>query len=434
MGAYSSGAQENAFGKYNKGLFSEALTACKHHLTWYILCHKAHTVPFVSSGTKESSDLLTIDIEALADIVGLLHRCYFKTGQSEKFPSVLDHLVNAVDDLRWRNKVVYLRALWWLLDKDDRNSAASVVSKIDIQACKDPDILTLYLDVSFQKLAFNTTLEILDRIIANTNKESYKLQYTVLKGIAYCLINEVNQGCQIIKEGTDAYRKLSDENKTEYGDFHYAHALQLLGEFTGDGNMVSAAIKQYEEILQDIERHGYTDAYTAVIKKSLADCMCYLKDFKRGVKYYKESLQHGDANLTNVFLSRAYVNLSDVESGRNMLESIDASKIDKNLHYDYAISWAILATHSLLHEDLEMAKSELKQAKSDWPLFIGQRDSILIQLLETVPKKSKSKLRDLIRSLNRYVSLNPNLFGIGIDFNKIVEDIDKKHEGSLSNK
>jgi tetratricopeptide (TPR) repeat protein len=429
MEDYSSGAQEKAFEKYNKGLYAEALTACRHHLTWYILCHNAHTVPFLSSGTKESSDLLTIDIEALADLVGLLHRCYFKTGQSEEFPSSLDRLVNAVDDLRWRDKVVYFRALWWLLDKDDRNSALSIVSEIDIEACKDPEILALYLDVSPQELAFKTRVAILDRIIANTHKDSYKLQYTVLKGIAYCLINDVNQGCQIIKEAADDYRKLNDKNRTPYGDMHLAHALQILGEFLGDGNTVLEAVTQYEAILQEVERHEYAEAYAADVKKSLGDCLSFLKEYHKAVKYYRESLRHEDADLTRVFLSRAYVNLSDPESSRGLLKSIDASQFDENSHYDYAISWAILATNSLLSDDLEMAKAQLKQAKSNWPLFIGLRDSTLIQLLETVSKKPKSKLKDLIGLLNRYVSLNPNLFGIGINFNKIVEDVDRKDVG-----
>lgn len=427
IGAYSSGAQERAFEKYNKGLYAEALTACRHHLTWYILCHNAHTVPFLSSGTKKSQDLLTIDIEALADLVGLLHRCYFKTGQSEEFPSTLDRLANAIDDPRWRDKVVYLRALWWLLDKNDRNSSFSAVSVVDIESCKDPEILTLYIDVSFQKQSFKITLEILDRIIENTHKESYKLQYTVLKGIAYCLINEVDQGCEIIKEATDNYQKLSDENRTPYGDHQLAHSLHILGEFLGDGNIVRETIAQYEAILHDVKKQGYTEAYAAVIKKSLGDCLSFLKEYHEAVKYYQESLRDENVDLTKVFLSRAYVNLSDSESGRGLLKSIDAAQFDENSHYDYAISWAILATHSLLPEDLETAKSQLKQAESNWPLFIGQRDSILIQLLETVPKKPKSAIKDLVRSLNRYVSLNPNLFGVGINFNKIVEDIDRKH-------
>jgi tetratricopeptide (TPR) repeat protein len=428
MEFYPSGAQEKEFEKYNRGLYEDALTGCRHHLTWYILCHNAHTVPFLSSGTKEASDLLKIDIEALADLVGLLHRCYFKTGQSEEFPLTLDRLANAVDDPRWRDKVVYFRSLWCLLDKDDRNSAFNIVSKIDIAACKDPEILTLYLDVSFQELNFKTVVETLDLIIANTHKESYKLQYTVLKGIAYCLIEDIDHGCKIIKEAIDEYRSLIHENRTAYGNFRFAHALQILGEFLGDDNIVRDAITQHEAILHDVERLGYTEAYAAEIEKSIGDCMCFLKKYHEAISYYKRSIEHGDANLTKVFLSRPYVNLSDPESARELLNSIDNSQFDENSQYDYAISWAILATHTLLSEDLEVAKSQIKQSKANWPLFIGQRDSTLIQLLETVPKKPGSRLMDLIRLLNRYVSLNPNVFGIGINFNRIVEDIDRKHE------
>lgn len=95
-------------------------------------------------------------------------------------------------------------------------------------------------------------VDILDRIIANTHKQSYRLQYTVLKGIAYCLINDVGQGCQIIKEATDDYRGLSDKKRTHYGDFRFANALQIRGEFLGDSNIVRDAISQYEAILEDV--------------------------------------------------------------------------------------------------------------------------------------------------------------------------------------
>lgn len=43
-------------------------------------------------------------------------------------------------------------------------------------------------------------------------------------------------------------------------------------------------------------------------------------------------------------------------------------------------------------------------------------------------QKSKSRLKDLFRSLNRYVFLNPNIFDAGINLSKIIEDIDRKHE------
>jgi len=414
------------FELYNKGLYEEALRSCRQHLTWYRLCHRAHTVPFLKSGTKESKELVKIDIEALAEITGLLHRCYFHTGQSEDFPSAIERLSSAVDDPRWRNKIRYLHGLWWLLDKQDRKASLSVVSEIDIAACEDPEILALFVNVSPPEMPFKTKIEVLDRIITNTHRASEVLQYTILKGIAYCLINEIPQGCEIMEEAIASYKGIDADKKTPYGAFRLAHGLQILGEFKDDVTVVREAITHYIAIQQEATDRGYAAVYFAEIEKALGDCYNFLREYDKASLHYQTSLGHEDSDLTKVFLARVLVNLGGLVQARETLRSIDISGFNEHAHFDYAISWAILATRSLAEEDLEIAKTNLKEAKSFWPIFISQRDSALIDLLETSPRKTKGRFKSLVRSLNRYVSLNPNVFGIGIDFNKIVEDVREK--------
>src|SRR5439155_4363061 len=184
---YGQGRNTNARQKYNQGLYEEALVACRSQLCWYVLCHKAHTIPFLRSGAKEAFDLLTIDIEALASLVELLELCYYKVGIIEQFPATLDRLVNVVNDSRWVAKIAYFRGLWWLVHKRDRTEASKSLAQIDIARCSDPDVLTLYLDVAPEKLSLPDKLSIIDRICSNTDKESYRLQYGAAKGVAYCL-------------------------------------------------------------------------------------------------------------------------------------------------------------------------------------------------------------------------------------------------------
>jgi len=432
--SYSSEASKTSFELYNKGRYEEALRSCRQHLTWYRLCHQAHTVPFLKSGTKESKELLKIDIEALSGITGLLHRCYFHTGQSEDFPSVIERLTNAIDDSRWRNKIKYFHALWWLLDKQDRKASLSVVSEIDIEACEDPEILTLFVDVSPPEMPFKTKIEVLDRIIANTHRASEVLQYTILKGIAYCLINEIPQGCEIMQKAIASYKGIGADRRTPYGSFNLAHGLQTLGEFKGDVTVVRDSIAHYLAIQQEGTDSGYAAAYCADIEKALGDCYSFLREYDKAFQHYQTSLGHEDSELTKVFLARALVNLGDLAKAREILHSIDLSKFNEHAHYDYAISWTILATRSLAEEDLKIAKINLKEAKTFWPIFISQRDSALIDLLETSPRKTEGRFKSMIRALNRYVSLNPNIFGIGIDFNKIVEDVHEKETRRPSNK
>ena len=128
MGTYSDGTQERPFEKYNRGLYKEALVACRHHFTWYVLCHKAHTIPFLASKTQEAANLLKVDIEALGSLIDLLHLCYYRTGQTDEFPLVLARVANAIDDSRWRDKLLYQETLWWLFEKEDRAIALKTVS------------------------------------------------------------------------------------------------------------------------------------------------------------------------------------------------------------------------------------------------------------------------------------------------------------------
>ena len=434
MDCYSSEASRKSFELYNKGLYEEALRCCRQHLTWYRLCYQSHTVPFLKSGTTESKELLKIDIEALAGITGLLHRCYFHTGQSEDFPSAVERLSNAIDDPLWRNKIRYFYALWWLLDKQDRKASLSVVLEIDIASCEDPEILALFVDVSPPEMPFKTKIEVLDRIIKNTQSASEVLHYTILKGIAYCLINEIPQGCEIMGEAIASYKKMDDDKKTPYGAVHLARGLEILGEFKGDVTIVRDAITHYMSIQQEATNSGYAPAYFADIEKALGNGYSFLREYDKAIEHYQASLRYEDSDLTKVFLARAQVNYGNIVQAREILLSIDLSGFNEHEHFDYSISWAILATRSLTEEDLEVAKNTLKNAKSYWPIFISQRDSALIDLLETSPRKTEGRFKSLIGALNRYVSLNPNVFGIGIDFNKIVEDIHDKVTRKMSNK
>ncbi|MCD6495503.1 SEC-C domain-containing protein [Candidatus Bipolaricaulota bacterium] len=426
MDSYSSRAAKVSFELYNKGLYEDALRSGRQHLTWYRLSHLAHTVPLLESESEESKELLRIDIEALAEITGLLHRCYFHTGQSEEFPSVLERLSNAIDDPRWRDKIRYFHALWWLLDKQDRKASLSVISEIDIAASDDSEILSLFVDVSPPEIPFKTKVEILDRIVANVKRPSEVLQYKILKGIAYCLINEIPEGCEIMGEAIAAYEEMDADEKTAYGAFHLARGLQVLGEFKGNITVVRDAITHYMAIKQEAADSHYAGAYFADIEKALGDCYSFLKEYDRASQHYQTSLQHEDSDLTRVFLARVLVNLGDLEQARQTLHLLDVFEFNEYAHYDYAISWTILATRSLAAEDLEIAKMNLKEAKSSWPIFVSQRDSALIDLLETSPCNTRGRFTRLIGALNRYVSLNPNVFGIGINFNRIVEDVNEK--------
>ena len=236
------------------------------------------------------------------------------------------------------------------------------------------------------------------------------------------------------RQSISQYRSLAAEHKTLNGDWHLANGLQFLGEFEGKPTVVRESITCYTALQQEVNDLKYAVAYSADLEKSLGDCWSFLGDYDEAVRHYEASLKQESADLTRVFLARAQANLGDMKAARETLLSVDSSQFNVYAHYDFAMSWACLATQSLDSEDIETAKLHIKKAQSFWPIFISQRDSALIGLLEMSPRKTRGGFKSLIKILNRYVSLNPNLFGIGINVNRIVDDVAAIDTNKISNK
>lgn len=135
-----------------------------------------------------------------------------------------------------------------------------------------------------------------------------------------------------------------------------------------------------------------------------------------------------------MFLARTLNNNGEHDNAREVLVSIKDDVFDMQEMFDLAITWAIIATTSLDKSDLEEAKLRLKNIKSKDPLFIQYRDRWIIDLLEITPNIKPGKLKSLLLSLNKYVILNPNIFGVGININKIIDDAESVIEQKQANK
>ena len=133
-----------------------------------------------------------------------------------------------------------------------------------------------------------------------------------------------------------------------------------------------------------------------------------------------------ESELSKLFYARALVRSGEVDRARALLTALDTREFDEANRLDEALAWSMVAAVSLRSDDLQMARERLKASTASQPFFEVYRQQALVTLLETTPKKVNRKVGELLRKLNEYVSLKPNAFGIGIDLNKILEDISAK--------
>jgi tetratricopeptide (TPR) repeat protein len=217
---------------------------------------------------------------------------------------------------------------------------------------------------------------------------------------------------------------LAEGRKSSYGKLKLAYALEIYGKATNQPKALEQGRAVTIDLIREANASHFTTIYMADLHRLLGDFNADLGDYNNAIKEFSLSLELNPSELTKVFLARALCNDGQCGEAKKMLQSIDDAVLNMPGKFDLAISWAIIAANSLDSADIEEAKTRLKSIETKDPVFTQLRDQWIIDLLETTPKTEPGKIRRLIRSLNEYLLLTPNIFGIGININRIIEDAD----------
>ncbi len=422
---FREGPKVRAHELYTQGRYCDALKACRLHLTWYGLCHHAHTVPLLKSGSLQGEQVLLVDIGALGDIVELLHSCYRQTDRIDEFPRVLDGLAGLVDDRRWTDKLALRRSKWWSIDRSDNVKAGECISQVEVDKCTDPEIIAAYVNLKGAFLQFDNRNALCENICQLTDDESTRLQYRCVRAISYLLICQQDKAVDLIREAIDYHRSVSPDKMSVYGEHLFAHTLFLLGTLEESDDVVSEAATCFQRLVERADAHGFTAYGIAQYQMELGRCKAFVDDHDTAIGKYRESLRTFPTPLASIHLAESLVSNADPESGRDVLDRIDRDALSADNHHDFAMARTMLAVASQAPGDIEVAKSELKSFDPSEPYFVQQRDRWLIVLLETVPVATPSVLSKIIRSINRYVMINPNIFGLGVNLNNVLKDLDR---------
>ena len=151
------------------------------------------------------------------------------------------------------------------------------------------------------------------------------------------------------------------------------------------------------------------------------------------IGHYNDAIKH----LTTVYsltqtqyaaidLAFAFVSTDDIDSAMNYLNKIDINQMDDDLKFDY---YRCFSTIALVKEDYDLAKNTIQNIgnlKITLPIFQNQANDIKITLLDMLTNKKPakhllSKLREII---SKYLILQPNFFGLGINLNAIISPKD----------
>ncbi len=420
---YSKGTKFKTREYFKEKDYPKALEECRRHITWYILCHKRHTEPLMKFVPEREIKILDIDIKALHSLIEDLGRCYLFNGIINEFGSALDSFKNAIKSDRWITKLNYKKGLWYSVFKEDDKSASEQIRELDIACTDDLEALSLYYQLLGSTLGISEVLSMLAKL-ASHNDPAWKLKYQCLHGLTLYLHDDYSTGLHMMEEAIKEYELLDGEMRSEFGDSQLANFIGLYGRLSSNVDLVLKAVKLYDkELTKDFDSFQ-PEKEKATIYWHRGECLQFARLYDESISSYRISLSLYNNPLVKVFLAQSEIYSKQLDKARLTLNNIDSSKFGRSENTDLAMTWTSLASDSLLSSDIEIAKTLIKAARPEQMFFERRRLELYAMLTELTPKSSPSFVRRLTQAVNKYIELKPQVFGIGININAIISDID----------
>lgn len=414
---------------WNSGDYANALLAARAALCQYAIWHKSHTAPVI--GNPKIEKLLATDIEALSHYVGDICGLYFRLDREGELPLVLERLRGLVADARWHRKITYHQALLLDASGDEEGAKAEFRKLGPIAADREADveILQAHLDVCGEDLSFAEKIAVCDRILAITRSTSDRIQYGVVKAMAYAGIDDLGEARKLLAYTVaHGHMKAREKELSLRTQMLFAGCLSFLGLLSRQEKHFVEAEALFKGLIG--QQENYTAAGRAMLLDNLGECYRYWGKWTDADHAYRESIHLDPKAIRSVFLAECEFQLGRKDTAGTILDEVPFDELTSVEQVDLAYVQAELAVDMQDRARLKAAQVLLEQVKTREPHFEQRRLSFIIQVQDALATGPGSALwlalKDVfvqpLRKLNRYVLFQPNIAGMGLNINAMIED------------
>lgn len=412
---------------WKRAAWPEALIAARADLTQYTIWHKTNTEPRARIADPGIQMLLSVDIDAVGELTGDICTIHHRMNREAELPAVLERLRANINDPRWQRKITYYQALVANSIQGPDAGAAEFKKLGEITAGEaDVEILQAYLDLCRDEVPFARHIEICDQIIRLSSSVSNHLQYGALKGLAYIEIGDFDQAG---KEFANAIAYAHVEQKRKDLSLR---GRQLLSGVLVMHAMLSRSDKQFseaEDILKELlaDKDAWSAHGRACLYDALGELYRYWGKWAEGEAAYRNALATEQSGISAVFLAECLWRQKRTADAAAEIDAVDFNALDASGQADYAYTQASVAVEAADRGRLEATLKTLRGLRIAAPYFEQRRLKFIIEVQDAIANGPASsmwaKLQSALRGLNRYLLLQPNIAGLGVNVNAIVEDI-----------
>lgn len=407
-----------------------ALIAIRADVTQYTIWHRSNTAPpgRVLPDALRNGWLFGVDIAALSELIGDLLRVYCQLGRLREVDAVLTRLATNIVDPRWDRKIVYHRSIAALVSGRSER-ARTHLAKLPPVAPTDSDIdlLQLHLDLNGDGVGFTERRAYFDQIVRLTKSRADKIQYLGARAFDLLMMRDVDGARTELKQVRDQARAMHTERPLSgRGAVYYCLVLQHLAIIERDDDAFAEVTKRLSDLLKE---PGWTRQGRSNLMKGLGDAYRYWQRFDDAIEAYQSALGLGPAPIIEVFVAECLVRSGNYDAAMERVAGIETIGMDRHERADHAFVFAIVALVSPGDQLLQKAQELLAATHTPEPYFETERLKLLVAVQQAQASLADQRdpvdlgpLLEVLDGFSRYVQLQPNVAGLGINLNNVIDD------------
>jgi hypothetical protein len=417
-----------------QGDWEGALLCVRADVAQYVIWHRRHTEPVMKIPGRPPVKMVAVDVAALSEHVRNLIQCLSRLDRLNQAPAVLIRLRNAIDDERWHRKIVYHKAFAALMSGDRVAAGKELAAAGPITLAEDDvDLLQIHIDLNGSDLGFTDRQGLYHRVVEITHSRSDEIQYRGAAAFDLLLVGDEKGGRAAMEATVAAGRTLEAEKPlSNIAESWFCRSLETLAVIDRDAALFKELVDRLTRLLTEGD---WTATGRAELLRSIGDAHRYAGDFKHAADAYRRSLGEEASTIVRVYEAESLLRGGSVSDALQLIRAITTDGLDAPEVADHAFVFSYIALEAKDPDALRQADRLLRAAVTPHPYFQTQRLQHIITVQEALAalaeKREPPKIGGLLRALSalsRYVQLQPNFNGIGINFNNIIDDAVERAE------
>jgi len=420
-----------------EGRWPAALLLIRADIAQYVIWHRRHTVANIRAPGMPL-DMYLVDIEALSAHLANLTQALFNTGRLAQAPAVLERLRPVIADPRWVKKIAYHRAMVALV-QDDRGKAKDELKALGpiTAASTDVELLQIHVDLNGEDLGLTERHALYGRIVEISTSRADKIQYRGAAAFDLLLLGDELAGLAGFEAlVADARAMEAVKPLSPRAEEWFCYGLETLAVLSQTPALFDELVVRLESLLAT---DNWTSAGRARLNRALGDAYRFGRQYAKGIEAYGFSFAEQPTQIVRVFKAECLLRLDQVTEALELIRDVDASTMSEAEAADHAFTYFYIALAAKDRTALVEAETRLRAVPTPHPYFQAQRLQHIVSVHDALAALSAQRepakvgpFLSALKAVSRYIQLQPNFNGLGINFNNMIDDTVERAERRAS--